>query len=375
MKGFLRLSSLAATLALLPACGTAEEERRPFGVVQHDDEVAVAEPVPTPTPEPLDPHVEETRAQLTALLTDLGRDFGGSVGIAVVDVEEDWTTGFGEENLLPQQSVSKLWVTLTALDQIDKGELAPDRKIIIGRDDLTVFHQPIRSTVLARGSVETDPIELIERAITESDNTANDALLNAVGGPEAVRTMLREKGLAHIRFGPGEREMQSRIAGLEWQQRYALTRQGFFDARDEVPDARRKSAFERYLADPIDGATPRAVATALARLVRGDLLSEQSTEQLVDIMRQTKSGPRRLKGAVREGWSIAHKTGTGQFYDGRQSGYNDVGLLFSPDGRAYALAVMIGETRRPTPERMDMMQSVVRAVIDYHEALSEQEQV
>ena len=44
-------------------------------------------------------------------------DFGGSLGIAVVDVESGWSTGFDAERLLPQQSVSKTWVALTALAQ------------------------------------------------------------------------------------------------------------------------------------------------------------------------------------------------------------------------------------------------------------------
>ena len=183
--------------------------------------------------------------------------------------------------------------------------------------------------------------------------------------------MLVEKGLTGIRFGPGERVMQSAIAGLEWRQHYAFTREGFFDARDAVSDERRETAFSAYVSNPVDGATPLAIATALARLTRGELLSEDRTQWLLSVLRRTKSGPNRLKAGGPEGWEIAHKTGTGQYWDGRQSGYNDVGLLFAPDGRRYALAVMIGETRRPTPERMEMMQSVVSAVANYHTALQE----
>ena len=69
----------------------------------------------------------------------------------------------------------------------------------------------------------------------------------------------------------------------------------------------------------------------------------------------------RLKGGVPPGWSIGHKTGTGQFFDGEQSGYNDIGILTSPDGHRYALAVLIGRTREPTLERMRMMQAVTVA--------------
>lgn len=49
--------------------------------------------------------------------------------------------------------------------------------------------------------------------------------------------------------------MQSAIAGLEWRDEYSIEN-NFYDARDFVPDNQRKRAFESYLADPVDGATP-----------------------------------------------------------------------------------------------------------------------
>ena len=61
----------------------------------------------------------------------------------------------------------------------------------------------------------------------------------------------RFQRLGKIRFGPGERLMQSMIAGLEWRQEYAMGRR-FYAARDAVPYAQRKAALDRYLADPVD---------------------------------------------------------------------------------------------------------------------------
>ncbi|GGD53291.1 serine hydrolase [Aurantiacibacter arachoides] len=372
MTAVFRTIAALVPLAALAACGQPEQEGRPSAVVSADEDAAnlKASPAPAqPEPEPVAASVTSARSELTALLGTIASDFGGTMGIAVVDVDSGWTTGINDRKMLPQQSVSKLWVALTALDQVDRGRLTLGKRVVIEPEDLTVFHQPLREQVLRTGSLATDPLDLLTRALTRSDNTANDALLWTVGGPDAVRAMLREKAIANVRFGPGERLLQSGIAGLQWQQEWASTRQGFFDARDAVPAAARKRAFESYLADPVDGATPRAIATALARLARGDLLSPASTERMIAILRETHSGPRRLKGGVGTGWSIAHKTGTGQYYDGRQSGYNDVALLFAPDGRAYAVAVMIGETRKGVPQSMAMMQAVTRAVEDYDATL------
>ena len=91
-------------------------------------------------------------------------------------------------------------------------------------------------------------------------------------------------------------------------------------------------AFEDYIDDPIDGATPEGLVNGLARLRRGELLSRASTERLLSIMSQTRTGPQRLTGGLAPGWRIAHKTGTGQVLGGTQAGYNDIGILTSPDG-------------------------------------------
>ena len=74
----------------------------------------------------------------------------------------------------------------------------------------------------------------------------------------------------------------------------------------------------------------------------------------------------RLRGAVPPGWSFGHKTGTGQDLAGRTAGYNDVGILTAPDGKAYSIAVMIGDTPRPIKERQELMQGVVAAVVAQH---------
>jgi beta-lactamase class A len=198
-----------------------------------------------------------------------------------------------------------------------------------------------------------------------SDNTANDRLLRYVGGPNAVRDFIQRKGLGDIRFGPGERLLQSQTAGLVWQPSYAFGN-GFALARNRLPRADRVAAFERYVADPPDGAAPMAIAGALARLKRGDLLSPESTRYLIGTMESSHTGKQRMRGAVPPGWSFGHKTGTGQDLAGRTAGYNDVGLLMAPDGSSYAIAIMIGDTPRPIPARQALMQAVVASVVANH---------
>jgi beta-lactamase class A len=316
------------------------------------------------------PTVADSAAQraLEARVRELGRGFAGEVGIAVRDVDSGWTTSWNGERLFPQQSVSKFWVAITALQRVDAGQISLDDRITLTRRDLTLFHQPIARQIGANGYTTTLG-DLMFRAITQSDNTCNDAVLRHAGGPEAVRAMLARNRIAGIRFGPGERMMQSQIAGLQWQPAYAVGN-AFYQARNSIPLERRRTAFENYVDDPIDGATPEGLVDGLTRLQRGELLSPASTERLLSIMSNTHTGPQRLRGGLAPGWSLAHKTGTGQVLGGTQAGYNDIGILTSPDGRHYAVAVMMGRTATPLPTRMALMQNVTRAVIDYDGARS-----
>jgi beta-lactamase class A len=298
-------------------------------------------------------------------IDQLGQGFDGRVGIAVKSIDDGWSTGWKANELYPQQSVSKLWVSITALDAVDKGRIRLDQPVTLTRDDLTLFHQPIAEQIMA-GPYTTTVGDLLVRAITTSDNTANDKLMRSVGGPAAVRAMIRAKHLGAIRFYNGERALQSRIAGLTWNPAYSIGN-AFYTARDALPATARQAAFDRYVADPYDGASPGAIVSALARLKRGELLSPASTAYLLDTMSRTHTGPNRLKGGLAPGWVLNHKTGTGQVLGQAQAGYNDIGILTAPDGRSYSVAVMIKLTSVPLPVRMTLMNEVVRAVIAQHD--------
>lgn len=325
-------------------------------------------PGPRPAmPEPVRPAVGQPPEGLENLVNDQWRLFPGKTGVAIMRIDGgEWITGRRLNELFPQQSVSKTWVALTVLDQVDQGKLRLDQRVRITRDDLAVFHQPIRDRVLANGQVEESVLSLLEQSIRASDNTANDSLLRTVGGAQAVRSFIARENLGAIRFGPGERLLQSGIAGLDWQQQYSIGR-SFYAARDAVPYATRKAALDRYLADPVDGASPEAIVRALAKLAKGELLSASSTRLMLDIMSRTSSGPNRLKAGVPFGWQFLHKTGTGQVLSPVSTGYNDIGIMTAPDGTRYAVAVMMGNTTASIPARMEFMQFVSRAVGIYHQ--------
>jgi beta-lactamase class A len=302
---------------------------------------------------------------LSAQLSELASGFPGKVGIAVEDVQAGWIADEDGERLYPQQSVSKLWVAMTVFDAIDRGRLSLADPVRVRRQDMSVFNQPIQKK-LVDGVYATTVEDLLGFAIAQSDNAANDILVREVGGSGVVRRWLAEHHVVGVRSGPEERILQSEIAGVVWRPDYSFG-QAFWTARDRVAPEVRAALLQAYLADPKDGATPDGVVEGLSRLVRGGLLSSSSTQRLLQILQQTTTGPARLKAGLAPGWSIAHKTGTGQDLGDLSTGYNDVGVLTAPDGRTYAVAVMIASTRAPVPVRQSLMADVARAVVRYHD--------
>ncbi len=366
---------LAALALMLTACSPSADDDKGRNPSQHRHPILVERDVGRRPPQPvfvtLAPVPPSAASGLDRTIARLGRNFDGDVGIAVRDVQTGWTSNHRGLDLFPQQSVSKLWVALTAFEQVDRGTLSLDRELSLTRADLTLFHQPVRALALRPGGYRTDARDLVVRALTQSDNSANDRMLREVGGPGNIRATLAAKAITGVRFGPGERPLQAKIAGLDWKADYAVGNR-FYEARDALPRPARRAAFDAYTADPIDGASPLAIVDALARLKQGRLLSQRSTDEMLAIMSNTRTGANRLKGGLKPGWTLAHKTGTGQILEGEQAGYNDVGILTSPEGRSYAVAVMIGRTDRPLPQRMALMQKVVAATIDYDRALARQ---
>jgi beta-lactamase class A len=316
-------------------------------------------PAPAPIARPAPP------PRLAAGIESLARGFDGKVGIAVEDVQRGWVVAHDGDAFYPQQSVGKLWVAMTLFDAADAGRIRLSEPMLVRRQDMSVFNQPIQE-VLGEAGYRTTLDGLLGWAISKSDNAADDILLRRVGGPRAVEHTLKAHQLEGVRAGPELSILESRIAGIKWKPEYSFG-EGFYQARDKVDPKRRAALLDAYVADPADGVTPKGVVDALSRLQRGELLSDASTSRFLDLMAKATTGPMRLKAGLGPGWTIAHKTGTGQDLGDLTTGFNDVGLITAPDGATYAVAVMIAATRRPIPERQALMAEVVRAVVALHD--------
>lgn len=329
--------------------------------------IGTARPTPTvgytkgPAPAVFKTLAPSAPAEFQASLDHLAAAYGEPVGLAVSDVAEGWTASVAGDERFPQQSVSKLWVALTVMQAVDKGQLKLDQELVMLPQDRSVFYQPLASRIRGPNGLTITLADLLRHALVESDNAANDRLIRELGGADVVTRTIAEKGLQGLAVGGTERDMQTRTAGLTWRPEYGRT-WIFKQARAQLPDAVRDRALAAYLADPPDGATPNGIVAALAALKRGELLSSTSTDFMLGLMGEARTGQLRLRAGVAPGWALAHKTGTGPDWRGASVGINDVGLLTAPDGRTFAVAVMVRQTRQGAAARHRLMRTVAQAV-------------
>jgi beta-lactamase class A len=303
-------------------------------------------------------------AELQATLERIAAGYREPVGIAVTDVTSGWTAQVSGDETFPQQSVSKLWVALAVMQAVDDRRLSLDQTVVMHADDRSVFYQPLASRIRGPNGLPITLSDLLRHALIESDNAANDMLIREVGGAGVVTQNIADKRLKGLAVGGTERDVQTRTAGLAWRPEYGQT-WIFKQARALLPDDVRDQALATYLANPPDGATPQGIVTALSELKRGELLSRASTDFMLDLMGEARTGQLRLRAGMAPGWSLAHKTGTGPDWRGASVGINDVGLMTAPDGHSYAVAVMVRQTSQPPSARHRLMAGVARAVESY----------
>lgn len=259
------------------------------------------------------------------------------------------------------QSVMKLLVGAAVLDSVDRGERSLGDKHVIRREDLSLYVQPLAKLVGDSG-FETTLEDLIFRAVVDSDSAATDFLIARLGGPNAVQAFLVRKGVRGVRIDRDERHLQTEINGLSWQPDYVDT-DVLERAEQAVSADRRDLAYRAYQLDIRDTATPRGMTEFLKTLAAGELLSRSSTALMLNVMKQTRTFPNRLRAGAPTGWTVAHKTGTSSSHAGVTAATNDVGILFAPDGGFTIAAAFVGNSSATADQRAAAIAGVSRVAV------------
>ena len=257
------------------------------------------------------------------------------------------------------QSVMKLPVAVSALEAVDAGKWRLDDEVVVHKQDLSVFVQPIAKLVGPNG-YKTTIGDLVRRAIVDSDSAATDILIAKLGGPGAVQLTLNRKETGAVRVDRDERHLKE-ISGLEWRDEY-LDPPALDRAIDAVPEPAGRG---------ISGVPARSsrhlhaarMTILLDKLAAGRLLSSSSTQFLLDTLKQTTTFPDRLKA----GFPTAGRSATRPARAGRGAASRPRSTTSAssraPKGETISIAVFIAESRASDKDMAKLMADIARAII------------
>lgn len=275
----------------------------------------------------------------------------GILGINVTDLRSGRTWRVNAGRSYPMMSVFKAPLGATVLRAVDQGGLSLDRNVIIRRSDLmTAGVSEIAADF--HGDHEAFTVrQLLAAAVSHSDNTAADVLLQLVGGPQAVTAFLRAHGILRMRVDRDEAEIAREF------QLYHV------DGRESAVqrDRRLREGYVAYLSDPRDRATPDAAVLFLRQLWRGELLSAASTRHLLSLL-YAQTIPDRLRAGIPADVRLADKCGTSYTIDGKTAAFNDIGILTWPDGRTVIVAAFLTGSHASETRMNAMFKALARAI-------------
>jgi len=247
----------------------------------------------------------------------------GRVGVKATVLETGESVTLNGNQQFPMQSVYKFPIAMAVLAQVDQGKLKLDQKIRVEASDVL---QGSRILDEKSQGMEFSLAELLKYMVSESDNTASDVLLRQVGEPRIVTEYLRGLGVNNIVVANTEKELGQDTA----------------------------VQYRNY-------ATPDAAVVLLRAFHEGKGLSKSSQALLLQLMTETTTGPKRIKGLLPDGTVVAHKTGTSSTVNGVTAATNDVGLVTLPNGRHMAIAVFVSDSGANDAVREEVIAKVAKA--------------
>jgi beta-lactamase class A len=211
-------------------------------------------------------------------------------GVFLVDLNSGGYVDVNGGASFPAASTIKVPILVAFFQDVDAGKIRLDEILTMQQDMVAggsgnMQYKPVGTQFSA--------LEVATKMITISDNTATNMLIAKLGGIEALNQRFRSWGLTTTVI------------------------------RNKLPDLQGTNT-----------TSPKELGNLLAMVNQGNLVSMQSRDRLLDIMRRTEKDTL-LPSGLALGATIAHKTGD------IGTMLADAGLVDMPNGKRYIAAVMI----------------------------------
>ncbi|SIO41001.1 class A beta-lactamase, subclass A2 [Chitinophaga niabensis] len=268
-------------------------------------------------------------SKLRQQIAGIAATIDGQVGVSIRNLDTRDTVTFNDSTHYVMHSVFKFHIAMTILHQVDQGKLQLEQKIYIDKKWMVPdTWSPLRDSFPA-GNADVPLSKLLSLMVSLSDNIACDVLIDLAGGEGAIDEYIHSLGVKDIAIKASEAKMAS-----SWDVQFT------------------------------NWSTPTAMIELLEILNKGTALSATTNAFLWKIMKETSTGPNRLKGLLPKDVVVAHKTGTSGTKDGVHAATNDVGIIFLPNGQKLAIAVFVLMSKADDAAREGVIAKIAKAAYD-----------
>jgi beta-lactamase class A len=231
--------------------------------------------------------VEQSRlyTDLENLLKKRSDKFRGDVGILVKDISSGESIKINSDKLFPSASLVKMPIMAAVFQAQEEGKISMDSQLTLQRRHKVFSH---KGFYLKRVGKKFKVRDIVEQMIIESDNTAANMLVEALGFG-----YLNQK---FVEFGLKNTDLKRGIMELKW----------------------RKLGIDNYT-------TPDDMAYLLEKIYHKELVSPKASEEMLQVLKNQKINDR-IPYYLPRNLDIAHKTGL------LNDTVSDVGIVFTPKG-------------------------------------------
>ncbi len=269
--------------------------------------------------------------RLQSNIERITRSVNAKWGIYIKCIETGEEIAINADETMDTMSVIKIPLMAEVFRQIEAGKFALTDRVTLKETEKRPGTGVIRSLDAGASLTIKDLITLM---IIVSDNTATDMLFEKVGGIEPVNKLMQSYGLNTIKAtGPSD---------------------AWFKALRAEPDAWK---FHTEGKTPYGLSSPRDMGKLLEKIQKGEAVSKQASEQMLQIMRGQVYSSRLPKYVT--GFRVPHKTGDFMPYIG-----NDVGILESAN-RHIAISVFTARHNGIGPNLEDAIGRIAEQVANF----------
>jgi beta-lactamase class A len=247
----------------------------------------------------------------------------GELGLYVKKLATGETLDYGAGQRWYLASSAKLPIAIAVLQEVEAGELALSRALVLQDGDRIEASQLVWQPSGRRYRID----ELLRRMLMDSDNTAANMLVRAIGedvlnrrasdllGDVTLTDLAAVRRDVYAELSPEARELSNvemvKIAAAPiGPKRVDAVLRTLRLERSELQATTMEEAYARYYRRGLNSATLVAYGGMLEKMVKGQLVSPEHTKLLFKDLKYDSYDAYRLEAGLPRSVKFIHKTGT-----------------------------------------------------------------